>query len=518
MPSEILRAAVRQVCVLASAAIVTTFAISALAPSSTESAAANGDTRTLHLYHTHTHESMDATFRVDGHFDRAVLRQLNHFLRDWRNDDEHEMDPRLFDAIWEAYRTAGATDPIQIYSAYRSPQTNAMLRRRSRAVAEHSQHMLGKAMDTTMPGFPMHRIREAAMKLQNGGVGWYPSANFVHIDVGGVRSWPRMSYAQLESLFPDGKTVHIAANGKTLPGYDQARLEIAQRGGDVEVPPAQESPGFFAWLFGSGGGGGSASEGDEQDRRAPAAVAQAAPPAPAPQPVQTAQAEAPQLTGGPQPAAAVQPPAPALAYAPSAQQAQFVDARARADGQQVASLETAEPEVVAPMPPRRPTGLASEDESDIPLPPARPGAFDRMQTASIRYTDAQPSTESDKIGNLITSNAITSTSAGVPMIRRASLPSIITRGGRDRPLPPNQVLSFAAVESVPGIRQVPMPVARPADLVKPLALRSARRRAFVALASVAPDMRVGPIDASAGPVKLDCPKVMGLRRAASAAP
>ena len=93
------------------------WAVAVFAPSSTESAAANGDTRTLHLFHTHTGETIDATFRVDGQYDPAVLRQLNHFLRDWRNNDEHEMDPRLFDAVWEAYRTAGATDRIQIYSA-----------------------------------------------------------------------------------------------------------------------------------------------------------------------------------------------------------------------------------------------------------------------------------------------------------------------------------------------------------------------------------------------------------------
>ncbi|MBE7220687.1 MAG: DUF882 domain-containing protein, partial [Caulobacteraceae bacterium] len=253
-----------------------------LAPTATQDAVADGETRTLHLYHTHTGETIDATFRVDGHYDPNVLRQLNHFLRDWRNDDEISMDPRLFDAIWEAYRTAGATDRIQIYSAYRSPETNAMLRRRSKAVAEHSQHMLGKAMDTTMPGFPMSRIREAAMKLQNGGVGWYPSANFVHIDVGGVRSWPRMSYEQLSELFPDGKTVHIASNGQTLPGYEQARLELAQRG-QTDLPPAQDSGGFFAWLFGGGGSGGGTAREDEEDRRTAVAAA-------APQRVEVAQA------------------------------------------------------------------------------------------------------------------------------------------------------------------------------------------------------------------------------------
>ena len=210
---------------------------------------ANGDTRTIHLYHTHTGESIDATFRVDGRYDQAVLDRLNFFLRDWRNNDQIRMDPRLFDTVWEVYRTAGADQPIQIYSAYRSPETNAMLRRRSRAVAEHSQHMLGKALDTTMPGMPMERIREIAMRMQRGGVGYYQSANFVHIDVGGVRSWPRMNYDQLARLFPDGKTVHIPSNGQPMARYEEARAEIAARGG-TDIPPAQQSQGFFAWLFG----------------------------------------------------------------------------------------------------------------------------------------------------------------------------------------------------------------------------------------------------------------------------
>ena len=220
-------------------------------PSSTETAAANGDTRTLNLYHSHTGESIQATFRVNGSYDPAVLEKLNWFLRDWRNNDRTRMDPRLFDVIWEAYRTAGATQPIVIVSAYRSPQTNAMLRHRSRGVAEHSQHILGRAMDTTMPGMPMERIREIGMRLQRGGVGWYPSSNFVHLDVGGVRAWPRMSYDQLVRLFPDGKTVHLAADGRMLSRYQEARAEIASRGGVMsDVPQAAPSGGLFAWLFG----------------------------------------------------------------------------------------------------------------------------------------------------------------------------------------------------------------------------------------------------------------------------
>ena len=110
-------------------------------PAQTQNAIANGDTRTINLYHTHTGESISATFRVDGQYDRATLEKLNRFLRDWRNDDQISMNPRLFDVIWETYRESGSRQPVHIVSAYRSPQTNALLRRRSRAVAEHSQHM-----------------------------------------------------------------------------------------------------------------------------------------------------------------------------------------------------------------------------------------------------------------------------------------------------------------------------------------------------------------------------------------
>ena len=115
--------------------------------SETQNAIANGETRTLNLVHAHTQETISATFKVDGQYDAKTLDQLNWFLRDWRLDEPTKMDPRLFDLMWETYRESGSRSPILVQSAYRSPQTNAMLRRRSKAVAENSQHMAGKAMD-----------------------------------------------------------------------------------------------------------------------------------------------------------------------------------------------------------------------------------------------------------------------------------------------------------------------------------------------------------------------------------
>ena len=143
-----------------------------------------------------------------------------------------------------------ARSPVHIISAYRSPQTNQALRSRSRAVSEHSQHMLGRAMDIRFPDVDPGRIREAAMRVQQGGVGFYPGANFVHVDVGSVRAWPRMSREQLAQLFPDGKTVHLPSDGKPLAGYEQARAEILSRGSTGSAEPGVERRSLWASLFG----------------------------------------------------------------------------------------------------------------------------------------------------------------------------------------------------------------------------------------------------------------------------
>jgi hypothetical protein len=145
---------------------------------------------------------------------------------------------------------------VHIISAYRAPETNKALRNRSRAVSDQSQHMLGRAMDIRFPDVDAARVREAAMRLQYGGVGFYPGANFVHVDVASVRAWPRMSREQLARLFPDGKTVHLPPDGNPLPGYEQARVEMLSRGTIVAgVSSGSEEPGpqrrsLWASLFG----------------------------------------------------------------------------------------------------------------------------------------------------------------------------------------------------------------------------------------------------------------------------
>ncbi|WP_407176820.1 DUF882 domain-containing protein [Bradyrhizobium sp. STM 3562] len=257
---------------------------------SVHDASALNETRTLSFHHTHSGEDLTVTFKRDGRYDEDALKQLNHFLRDWRTQDQTVMDRHLFDIIWEVYRDVDGKQPIQIVSAYRSPATNAMLRRRSAhsGVARFSQHMLGHAMDFYIPGVPLEQIRYAGLRLQRGGVGFYPTSGspFVHLDTGNIRHWPRMTHDQLVKVFPDGRTVHIPSDGVPLKGYELAKAEIERRGsGDDAATLAK--PSLFAALFGSK----SSEEDDEaatapvvNDRPAATVVAAAKPAEPVPTP------------------------------------------------------------------------------------------------------------------------------------------------------------------------------------------------------------------------------------------
>ncbi|MBS4005502.1 MAG: DUF882 domain-containing protein [Afipia sp.] len=219
---------------------------------SVHNATADGDTRTLSFHHTHSGEDLTVTFKRNGRYDEASLKKLNHFLRDWRSQDSTTMDRRLFDIVWEVYRDVDGKQPIQIISAYRSPATNAMLRRRSSGVARHSQHMQGHAMDFFIPGVPLEQIRYAGLRLQRGGVGFYPTSGspFVHLDVGSIRHWPRMTHDQLARVFPDGRTVHVPSDGKPLKNYELALADIQRRGNGEDIAAPSKSKSFLASLFG----------------------------------------------------------------------------------------------------------------------------------------------------------------------------------------------------------------------------------------------------------------------------
>jgi uncharacterized protein YcbK (DUF882 family) len=402
--------------------------LAALSPSLTETAVANGETRTIYLYHTHTHEQIAATYLVNGQYDQSVLKQLNWFLRDWRRDEPTNMDPRLFDVVWEAYRHAGASEPIQVVSAYRSPETNAMLRQRSRGVAKYSQHMLGKAMDTTLPGMSMSRIREIGMRMQRGGVGYYPTAGtpFVHLDVGSVRSWPRMTYDQLVRLFPDGKTVHLPTNGQPLARYEEAKAEIEANGGGAYVPAERKSKGFFAFLFGGGreededageaapapstrkqwaslaprNSRGARIQSDEEGAETPSGRAP-------PEALARAESDLPrgetELSPGNGPSASATAPLPPNRPPFFNRPNPLNPAPESGGGATVASLEGAtdaaradEKEgTITPLPPRRPSSLINSLSVGAPLPPPRPtmrADRDTAASALAKLADATGST------------------------------------------------------------------------------------------------------------------------------
>jgi len=240
---------------------------------SVHDATALNETRTLSFHHTHSDEDLTVTFKRDGRYDEEALKQLNYYLRDWRSQEQTTMDRHLFDILWEVYREVDGKKPIQIISSYRSPATNSMLRRRSSGVARFSQHTLGHAMDFFIPEVSLEQIRSAGLRLQRGGVGFYPTSGspFVHLDTGSIRHWPRMSHDQLARVFPDGRTVHIPADGNPLKGYELARADVEKRGSG-EDGSVMGKLSLFAALF-------KGKSNDDEDEGANAAVADKTAPA-----------------------------------------------------------------------------------------------------------------------------------------------------------------------------------------------------------------------------------------------
>jgi uncharacterized protein YcbK (DUF882 family) len=325
-------------------------------------APASAETRTLDLYYVHTGERAQITFKKNGRYDAAGLKKLNQMLRDWRRNEPTRMDPALFDLVYEIWKESGSRKPITVTSAYRSPATNNMLRRRSRGVAKNSQHTYGRAMDWFVTDVSTSKLRVIALRKQMGGVGYYPSSRtpFVHTDTGSVRHWPRMTRSQLVAVFPKGRTLHVPTDGKPLPGYEEAvndymrrkkGLSVASssgssdgaagamagfgRGDGIIRPPAGASKNLLAALFGGGvdeeedtaeSSGAVGAGGDEEDAPAPA---RATTPARATEVARAPSANArsapadtalPGVDAEPAPPAATRPapPAPAVVAAPPA--------------------------------------------------------------------------------------------------------------------------------------------------------------------------------------------------------
>ena len=197
-----------------------------------QTAVAEGDTGTLSFHHVHTDENITITFKRNGLYDEAALKKLDWFMRDWRKEEATHMDPHLFDLLWEVYREVGATQPIEVVCGYRSPGTNAMLRARSSGVAKFSQHINGQAIDFYIPGVPLAKVSAVGLRLQRGGVGFYPTSGspFVHMDTGNIRHWPRIAREELVKIFPNGRTVHIPSDGKPLRNYALALADVERRG------------------------------------------------------------------------------------------------------------------------------------------------------------------------------------------------------------------------------------------------------------------------------------------------
>ena len=151
----------------------------------------SGDIRKLRMYSGRMGESLDMIYWIDGKYVPEAMKEINRFTRDWRNDKVSKMDQRAIDIWAAAHRLMDTDEPYMLLSGYRSPETNAMLRSRSRGVARNSLHMKGQAADLRLSGRSVSQIARAAAACSAGGVGKYSRSNFVHMDCGPVRTWGR---------------------------------------------------------------------------------------------------------------------------------------------------------------------------------------------------------------------------------------------------------------------------------------------------------------------------------------
>ncbi|GAB4235403.1 MAG: hypothetical protein Kow0032_19920 [Methyloligellaceae bacterium] len=204
---------------------------------------AAADTRTLTIYNIHTKETAEITFKKDGEFLPEGLKQINHIFRDWRRNEETEIDPELVDLVWQLHRELGSREPVHLISGYRSRKTNESLRRRGGGQASKSRHILGKAADIHFPDVPIKELRNSALVHEVGGVGYYPKSGipFVHVDTGRIRHWPRLGRQELAALFPHGHTHHVPRDGKPITPADSRRALAALRAKGLPLPHEQRA-------------------------------------------------------------------------------------------------------------------------------------------------------------------------------------------------------------------------------------------------------------------------------------
>jgi uncharacterized protein YcbK (DUF882 family) len=149
----------------------------------------SAEPRALAFRNLHTGDFVDVVYRADGQLDTGALREIDWVLRDFRTGEARSMDQRLLDLLWRLRSALDTTEPYEVISGYRSPATNAMLRREDRGVSRVSLHMRAMAIDVRVPDRSLTALRDAALALRLGGVGYYSASNFVHVDVGRVRFW-----------------------------------------------------------------------------------------------------------------------------------------------------------------------------------------------------------------------------------------------------------------------------------------------------------------------------------------
>ncbi|MDW4496724.1 DUF882 domain-containing protein [Sulfitobacter sp. D35] len=175
-------------------AILGAFAATALVAAPNYSKAAGflrggGDIRRIRMYSGRTGERIDMIYWIEGRYVPDAVKEINAFMRDWRNNKVHSIDNRTIDIMAAAHNLMDVNEPYMLLSGYRSPETNAMLRRRSGGVARNSLHLKGQAADLRLSSRSVNQMARAAQACRAGGVGKYHGSNFVHMDCGAVRSW-----------------------------------------------------------------------------------------------------------------------------------------------------------------------------------------------------------------------------------------------------------------------------------------------------------------------------------------
>lgn len=168
---------------------MTVYAVSFLLLLASPVAWGTDDSRTLKFFHTHTLKTLEVTYYRDGLYLLEPMEELRVFLADWRDEEQKDIDPKLMDILWKIQQQSGNHDTYEVISAYRSKATNNFLRKKSSGVARSSQHRLGKAIDVRLRGMQTSKLRDIALKLKLGGVGYYKKSDFVHVDTGRVRRW-----------------------------------------------------------------------------------------------------------------------------------------------------------------------------------------------------------------------------------------------------------------------------------------------------------------------------------------